>query len=221
MPYKQLVLPDMSIQEQTGWCLKFTERSFKTPALYATAWQGWQSAQFKHEGRNFPTGVAFPVWFNWWGDLGNGLGKVQYGHVAFVYTDGKVYSAPLSGYGRASFDSVDALARAFGGGMTYAGWSEDLAGIKVIEGEDMTSSETPVDELVVRLGYNLAGIRQPSDQEIKDRLAEGWKTGDYLRFMLESAEHQNVAKAYGTYITSQDSAVNRAAVLDYVSKNLK
>lgn len=139
MSYKQLVKANVGISEQVGWCLSYARRVFGRPAVEPTAWDGWQRCKYKHKNRSFPKGVSFPVWFDHWGDYGSGWAR--YGHVAVVHTDGRVYSSPLNGYGRAVFGSVDELVatfRAYGLNMTYVGWSEDISGARVIrKGDDM------------------------------------------------------------------------------------
>ncbi|MFC8008923.1 hypothetical protein [Streptomyces cinereoruber] len=147
---KQLVAPNLDIHETAGWCLRFTERVFRIidldgngntrklishAVIRPTAWSEWEATKFKHSDRNFPKGVSFPVFFDWYGDVGDGWRR--YGHAAIVHSDGKVYSSPLSGRGRAWFATVDDLCRAFGGGMRYVGWSKDLAGVRIIKEEDM------------------------------------------------------------------------------------
>jgi hypothetical protein len=128
---RQLVKPNFEIIEIAGWCLRFSDKVFGLNAAYPTAWQAWTNTKFKHEDRNFPPGVAVPVWFDWVGDVGSG--RQRYGHVAVRAPDGKIWSAPLSGTGRAWFATVDDLTRAFGNGMKYVGWSEDISNVKVIE----------------------------------------------------------------------------------------
>lgn len=136
MKYKQLVSPDLTITEAAGLCLSFSRRAFGAPVVEKTAWEGWSKAEYRHEDRDWPSGVSIPVWFDWWGQLPGDKQKFQYGHVAVLHTDGKVYSSPLSGKGRAWFASVDDLARSFGGGMKYVGWSEDISNVRVVKKED-------------------------------------------------------------------------------------
>jgi hypothetical protein len=134
---RQLVNPNFSIAENAGWCLSYARRVFGAPVVEWSAWQGWMMTEHPHEDRNFPAGVSVPVWFDWTGDVGDG-NILRYGHVAVRRSDGKVWSSPLSGYGAAWFNSVDDLTRAFGNGMRYVGWSEDISDVKVIElGEPM------------------------------------------------------------------------------------
>ncbi|MFC8008922.1 hypothetical protein [Streptomyces cinereoruber] len=137
---KQLVNPNLQIYEEAGLCLQFARRVFHAPAVEGTAWEGWQNTKYKHSDRNFPQDVAVPVWFDWTGDIGSG--RRRYGHAAVRHSDGKIYSSPLTGYGRAWFNSVDDLAREFGGGMKYVGWSKDISGVKVVEEEDMAEKAT-------------------------------------------------------------------------------
>lgn len=131
---RQLVNPNINITEKAGWCLSYARRVFGAPAVEPSAWDGWTRAKYRHEDRNFPAGVAVPVWFDWTGDVG--AGRQRYGHVAVRTADGKIWSSPLTGTGRSWFTTVDDLTRAFGGGMRYVGWSEDISGVRVIEGED-------------------------------------------------------------------------------------
>lgn len=136
MAWKQLIAPVVEISEVAGMCLSYARRVFGRPVVEPTAWSGWTNAKYKHEDRNFPSGVAVPVWFDWTGDVG--AGRQRYGHVAVRMPDGKVWSSPLSGTGRNWFASVDDLTRAFGNGMRYVGWSEDISnGRVVIEEEDV------------------------------------------------------------------------------------
>jgi len=134
MEYAQIKSPNLGISEDAGWCLRFTERSFGVPLVYPSAWEAWEATEFKHLDRDFPN-AAVPVWFDWTGDVGSG--KQRYGHVAYRSPDGVIHSAPGVGQGSITFNSVDELTQYFGNGMTYVGWSEDIAGVKVIEGEEM------------------------------------------------------------------------------------
>lgn len=146
---KQLVSPNVEISEAAGMCLQYARRVFSAPVVEATAWEGWTRSKYRHENREFPSGLAVPVWFDWWGQLPGDEQKFQYGHAAVRLSDGSVWSSPLSGKGRARFGSVDELTRAFGGGMKYVGWSEDISEVKVVEigGEEMESTSYEVARL--------------------------------------------------------------------------
>lgn len=140
MNYIQVKTPNLTISEKAGLCLQFAENSFNVPNLYDNAWEAWLATQYKHLDRNFPVGVAVPVWFDWsgnvmWSDKIVRFG--QYGHAAVRAADGKIHSAPGEGVGSQTFNSIDELTSYFGGGMTYVGWSEDIAGVRVIKEKEI------------------------------------------------------------------------------------
>lgn len=141
----QLITPNLEISEKAGMCLSYARRAFGAPVVEKTAWQGWENAKGRHADRNFPAGAAVPVWFDWWGQLPGDQQKYQYGHVAVRAADGRIWSSPLSGTGRAWFNSVDDLVRAFGGGMRYVGWSRDISGKEVIDLEEEMAKPTAQD----------------------------------------------------------------------------
>jgi len=135
--WKQLSTPNLdpvvyqggvALNDWYGWCLATVETAFGTARLYPTAWAGWLAAQRKHEDRSWPIGVYFPIWFS---------GASGMGHVAicFVNTSGQmnIWTSPYLHvpYFYSSYQSVDALAKGYG--LTYVGWSEDLAGSTLIE----------------------------------------------------------------------------------------
>lgn len=136
MAYKQLVTPDLDpfvyvngavLNDWYGWCLATVECAYNSPRLYPNAWAGWLDAKAKHQDRSFPVGVYFPIWFSGYG----GLGHVA---IAFVNTDGSmgIWTSPFTHvpYFYTGYTSVDALARGYG--VSYVGWSEDIAGMSVI-----------------------------------------------------------------------------------------
>ena len=138
MPWRQLITPNYEINERAGMCLSYSRRSYGLPAVEPTAYAALRALKHFHADRHFPD-ASIPVWFEWWGDLGNGAGRIRYDHVAIRDKSGRIWSSPLSGNGRAWFATVDDLVRAFGNGMKFLGWSEDISGYRVVinEGEDM------------------------------------------------------------------------------------
>jgi len=177
---KQLRNPNFNVSDDAGWCLRFADKVFNIKAVYPTAWKAWKGTKFPHADRNFPAGVAVPVFFDWWGDVGSG--RAQYGHVAVRGADGKIYSSPLKGNGKSVFNSVDALVKAFGGGMIYVGWAEDLSNIRIVEGEDM-SKITKEQEIVLAQGvtgyapgenYNYQFTGRESTQDVLDAMTGFW-----------------------------------------------
>lgn len=136
--WKQDVAPNLDpyvyidgelLNDWYGWCLATIECAYGSPRLYANAWQGWLDTQFKHEDRNFPVGVYFPIWFSGYG----GLGHVA---IAFVNADGSmnIWTSPFKHvpYFYTGYNNVDTLAKAYLLDA-FVGWSEDIAGMRVIE----------------------------------------------------------------------------------------
>lgn len=144
MNYKQLVAPNLSTTDYSGWCLRFTGNSFNTiPRPFACATDAWNGARFKHTDA-LPN-VAVPVFFTWTGTIG-GV-KKNWGDVAIWVPGRGVFGTPLAGAGKSNrWDaSVQARAAAIGGGAVYLGWTEDLNTIRLAEpitqGGEMATAE--------------------------------------------------------------------------------
>lgn len=93
----------------------------------SSAWQIYTKYnQVNHADRNWPIGMYFPIWFSGYGGQG---------HVAIAYWNGsslQIWTSPYTH--KAYFDhytDVDRLASGYG--VTYAGWSEDFAGTRLID----------------------------------------------------------------------------------------
>lgn len=126
---KQLVYPDLNTVGNVGWCLSFVEDAYHTPHLYATATQAWNATLYAHTNRDLPD-VQVPVWFSYYED------GINYGHVAINVPGRGVLSSPYKKDGTQQwFKDIDECARVLN--CTYLGWSEDLATIKLVEGETM------------------------------------------------------------------------------------
>lgn len=97
----------------------------------STAWAIYSTKnQHNHADRDWPRNVWFPIWFSGYGGAG---------HVALMYIDDNgVIAIKTSPYThKAYFDTyndVDRLAKGYG--VTYEAWSEDFAGVQVIEWVD-------------------------------------------------------------------------------------
>lgn len=195
---KQLVSVRYNVSAAAGDCLWFTQESLSVPHMYAVAWDAWEAAKYKHEDQLFPSGVAVPIFFDWsatikWSD--GVWRKTRAGHAAWVDASGIIHSSPLSGVGSVTFSSVAQLVAAFGNGIRYVGWTEDLSGVRVMEGETMAASEQKVDELTVRLAYNNGLFRQPSDDELKHWVDAGVTVEQVLRAILTSPEHEQLQRS--------------------------
>lgn len=188
MEYKQLIQANVSLYEKAGLCLSYARRVFGRPAVEPTAWDAWQRCRYKHTDRNFPKGVSFPVWFDHWGDYGGGW--LQYGHVAVVHTDGRVYSSPLTGYGHVWFASVDDLVRAFeaaGANMKYVGWSEDISGGRVITKEvDMVENNETTYLAWKKLGVQIRNRVLSRDEFKTAAVGRTWK--EAMRILSNNKE---------------------------------
>lgn len=232
MSWTQLKPVDMSVMKTAGRCLEFAEDSFDVPNLYDSAWQGWESAQYKHKDKDFPKGVYVPVWFDWTGSVQwtDGVWRtLRYGHVAYT-KDGKVYSSPPTGYGRAWFNSVDDLVNAFGGGMKYVGWSEDIAGIRVVKEESMSKPNTQQLHDMGTAVYRAIFGREPENSNAAVAMGKKMvdKNGELTpasfisgvqgeRKASEWIERNNKAKT----ATTASVKLDKASVLSYVTRNLK
>lgn len=138
MSYKQLIDPNLNLSEEAGLCLQFSRRTFGAPKVEDTAYEAFGRTKYQHFDRNFPDGVSIPVWFEWWGNIkwSDGITRyARYDHVAVRAANGIIYSSPLSGRGQARFNSVDELTKAFGAGMKYYAWTEDISNVRVVEPE--------------------------------------------------------------------------------------
>lgn len=113
-----------------GLCMKNVRTAYGIPALGdydgdgdADAVDGWKAARLRHKVEAVdavPAGV--PVW--WTG------GSHGYGHVAISDGGGWAWSTDLRRPGRWDRVRISQVAQTWGG-MTLAGWSEDLNGVTV------------------------------------------------------------------------------------------
>lgn len=148
MSWQQYVTPNLDpyvyvdgelLTDWYGWCLATVVCAYNSPYSGWCAWVGWQDyTQIKHEDRNFPVGVYFPIWFSGYSDLG---------HVAFAYVNDNgamnIWTSPYTHipYFFTGYSSVDDLANGYG--LEYVGWSEDIAGMRVIADVQETPPEQP------------------------------------------------------------------------------
>ncbi len=119
-------------------CLANVRKGYGIAAKHAYALLDWQN-NIQHKDRNFPAGVAVPVYFNWTGTV-SGVRK-NYGHIAVRLPDGRVWTD-----GR-HYGNVDIMMSAYlsSGGPSYLGWGELVNNVRVVEylntptggGEDM------------------------------------------------------------------------------------
>lgn len=151
--WEQLVSPNLDpeiiegnkvLTDWLGWCLAYGKNAYKAFGNTGdTAWKAWLSTKFKHTDE-LPTGVYVPIWFS---------GYKGMGHVAIFYKrpDGQIqiWSSPISHKPYADvWGSIDEIERRYG--VTFVGWSEDIANLKVI-GEKMSEfTKKPIPADLVR-----------------------------------------------------------------------
>lgn len=137
---KQLVAPNTNVQDEAGYCLRFTTSVFGAPRYNPTAWSAWLETKFKHgTNETFPE-VAVPVWFEHWGDYDGSGQQKNWGHVVTRIPSRGYLSSPGSGYGQLWLDSLGAVERYFN--CKYVGWSEDINGLRVAEvGDEMNDEQ--------------------------------------------------------------------------------
>lgn len=132
MAYKQLVAPDLNVQDGAGWCLRFTQSVWGAPVRYNSAWDAWNATQFKHgTGEALPEDASCVVWFSHYGTYGDPPTYDNWGHVVTWVPGRGFLSSPGQGYGQQWFNSTTEIERYFRAG--YVGWSEDINGLRVIE----------------------------------------------------------------------------------------
>ena len=113
------------ITNYVNWCLLHVQTAFSAPWAGSNANNAISGLKYLHKDRNFPAGVAVPVWF-----------KSKYNGHVLAHKDGKFYSTPLSPGKVMIYNSVDDVINAYkkiGTVETYVGWSEDIGGKRVVE----------------------------------------------------------------------------------------
>jgi hypothetical protein len=113
-------------------CLEFVEFCFSAPQWYPSATVAWNNTSDRHGERQMPP-VSVPVWFSWVGDIGDGSGTLDWGHVVLWHApSGRFLSSPLhwrDGRGQAWVGSLEEIEATLG--ATYVGWSSDINGLSV------------------------------------------------------------------------------------------
>lgn len=132
MSYRQIITPNVNVSAELGMCLNYVQRAFGVGWSGSYALDAWnRNSQFNHQDRNMPAGVYILVFFTgFW----NGF---NYGHVV-VYKDGICYSSPYT-Y-KSTHDqlgNIETVEKIYG--MKFLGWSEGLAGSRIIEYQEAAS----------------------------------------------------------------------------------
>lgn len=128
MSWQALATPNLAVTDGAGWCLRFTQSVWGAPAMYESAWKAWEATQLKHFTTESLPDVPCVVWFSHWGNYGY---YANWGHVV-TFVPGKGFlSSPTSGVGQTWLLTIDQVERTFN--SQFAGWSEDINGLRVAE----------------------------------------------------------------------------------------
>lgn len=182
---------------QLGWCLDYVQRGYGIAGGASTggssAWDSWtRITKKKHHDRSFPKNVIIPIWFDGYWD------GERYGHVAALNTaTGEIYSSPWK---KTSADagrhdvltSIADVERIYG--MTYVGWSEDIAGQVVIKEEEESVAIIQNKEN----WYNRCNdthLRMTSEK-LDRKVFAAYVGRDFLKFVEEVSATKSAAVAF-------------------------
>lgn len=130
---RQLVQPDLSVVGYIEDCLKYADNVAGLAGGEQTAHLGWLNTQFPHEDA-IPTDVAVPCWFDYFS------GPDNLGHVVWSVPGQGFYSSPYNKpSGHNVLNSIAQIEQLYS--CKYVGWSEDISGLKVVEGGNMTHQQ--------------------------------------------------------------------------------
>lgn len=162
----QLIQPDTSINGPAGMCLNYAQKVYHVPHKYDSAWANWLHS-IQHADP-IPSDVSVPCWFSYFTTIG-GVYK-NWGHVVVQVPGQGFYSSPYKDrVGHDVLSSIAEVERLYG--VKYVGWSEDIADVKVIEGEPMFNEGDRSNMNV----YLFKGDRG----EFQGQVGKDWKTAMY------------------------------------------
>lgn len=186
-----------------GYCLDCVETSFGTPHLSLTAWAAWEAIpdQYKHADRNFPVGVYFLIFFS---------GYAGEGHVAIAFVNAAgqmgIWTSPFDHvpYYYTGYHTVDQLAKGYG--VAYAGWSEMVAGVVLIEQEAAPAPAVNSSEQYT-VSKTIPGYMTATDAANHTQQADNVAPGVYSLFSSASGMLNVTAKAGvpGSWINPGDN----------------
>ena len=162
MAWEQNAQPNLGIQDNPGMCLRFVQSVYGAPVAYPSARAAYDATGQQYDSRSMPN-ASVPVWFSWIGDLGDGQGAVDWGHVAaWIPERGQFLSSPLTwaqGYGQSWVNSLEEIESILG--ARYLGFTADLNGMQIAEWHPDANPEpapTPQRTYTVVPGDTLWGI---------------------------------------------------------------
>lgn len=125
--FTQIITPDPNIACKPGWCLQYVRQTYGLDGVHPTATAAWEASPTQHPDRNFPEGVAVPVWYE--------LDNEPAGHVVLRMPNGNVYSTSDNNNTPHLHPDLEDLERYYayyGMPLTYRGWTEDIENVSVV-----------------------------------------------------------------------------------------
>lgn len=130
---QQLVTPNLNVKAQLARCLQYVQNAFGSPNAGVSATYAWNQTQYKHFDEP-PRDVYYLAWYEYYGYV-DGVYD-NWGHVTIGF-NGTQYSSPYTN--KTTHDTIPSISeveRIYK--CKYIGWSEDMAGLKVIGGQMVT-----------------------------------------------------------------------------------
>lgn len=175
----QIVQPDLGIKGAAGYCLSVAEDVGHTPHAYDYALEAWNSSSSSnHPNEQPPSDVCVVVYWSYYDKNDN----VWYGHVAWNIPGSGVYTSPFNiSYGSEWYPSIQAMTDRINkiseAQSVYLGWSESLAGVKLV---DITQSVPAASNQ--RQVINSSGVNGRSAPNTDASVIKGYEKGDILDF---------------------------------------
>lgn len=215
----QLIQPDLTVVAPAGMCLNYAQKVYHVPHKYDSAWANWEASPTKHTDA-IPTDVAVPCWFSYSARIA-GIYK-NWGHVVVSVPGKGFYSSPYAD--RIGFDVLKSIAEierkySIGGTVKYVGWTEDIADVKVVEGDDMKANKTILTKLWV--GYGM-GTYPAADSYLNHwDGSEMGVDGDVLDWLEKQPAHVNLLNKSADYDRVLGVAEDRLKTIHTVAKEKK
>jgi len=132
--YRQLVLPNLYIEDQSGFSLRHVQTCFGAPVKHSFAWDAWEATEHKHPMEELPNAYV-PVWFSSVVFNRDPIDTFNQGHVLlWDPITQSLIGTPMQGYGQRSY-TLEMVKQHSGGTTQYVGWSEDLNGLRIVKKE--------------------------------------------------------------------------------------
>jgi hypothetical protein len=212
--YKQLITPTPDIWCRPGWCLEYVRKTFGQPARYDSATDAWEASTSKHQDRQFPEGMAVPVWY--------GLHKEPAGHVVLRMPDGSCYSTSdltNTPHHHPSLAHLEEYYAYYGMPLSYRGWTEDMAGTRVIAWDGINVEGTitkPTTSTTKPEETRMAGVPIPANQaeDIAKRAAELVVEMLNGKILINPVQAESIVKATTSRTVDGVDARNTGKLID-------